>query len=132
MYYHQNDKGDIAVLVSPKFGAGWYSWNPNYPECLFNPAIVKLVLEGNRQAAGALAEMTYTSRGNGYFCKIGALDLVVHWVRPGTVFRIDEYDGRETLVVKDDGEEWIVAGMNLPATPDNPSASPFRHIKKRG
>ena len=37
--------GKVAVLISPGFGAGWYTWNYDYPEILFDPAIVKLVME---------------------------------------------------------------------------------------
>ena len=37
--------GKVAVLISPGFGAGWYSWNTEYPQMIFDPAIVKM-LEG--------------------------------------------------------------------------------------
>ena len=33
----------IAVLVSPGYGAGWYSWNKSHPECLFDPEVVAWV-----------------------------------------------------------------------------------------
>ena len=26
--------GKVAVLYSPGYGAGWYSWNWNHPECV--------------------------------------------------------------------------------------------------
>jgi hypothetical protein len=35
--------GLVAVLYSPGFGAGWYSWNSEHPEILFDPALVELV-----------------------------------------------------------------------------------------
>jgi len=35
--------GKVAVLYSPGYGAGWYSWNTDCKECVFNPEIVKLV-----------------------------------------------------------------------------------------
>jgi len=35
--------GKVAVLYSPDYGSGWYTWNPNNPELLFDPAIVQLV-----------------------------------------------------------------------------------------
>ena len=41
--YIFNDK--VAVLYSPGFGAGWYTWNQEFPELIFSPAIVKLVAE---------------------------------------------------------------------------------------
>jgi hypothetical protein len=35
--------GKVAVLYSPGFGAGWYSWNSSVPQCLFSPEIVAMV-----------------------------------------------------------------------------------------
>lgn len=39
-----NEQGEVAVLYSPGYGAGWSTWNPH--DCLFTPEIVQLVLEG--------------------------------------------------------------------------------------
>ena len=35
--------GMVAVLYSPGFGAGWYTWNQECTELMFDPAIVKFV-----------------------------------------------------------------------------------------
>ena len=32
--------GLVAVVYSPGFGAGWYTWNLESPEILFDPNIV--------------------------------------------------------------------------------------------
>ena len=37
--------GKVAVLYSPNYGAGWFTWNDKYLEILFDPEIVNLVLE---------------------------------------------------------------------------------------
>ena len=29
--------GKVAVLYSPGFGAGWFTWNPTMPELIFEP-----------------------------------------------------------------------------------------------
>jgi hypothetical protein len=36
------DNGEVyvAVLVSTDYGAGWYTWNTNYPQMLFDPIVV--------------------------------------------------------------------------------------------
>ena len=39
--------GMVAVLYSPGFGAGWYTWNQECTELMFDPAIVKLVEDEN-------------------------------------------------------------------------------------
>ena len=41
--------GMVAVLYSPDYGAGWFTWNSDVEECIFHPEIVKMV-EENRQA----------------------------------------------------------------------------------
>jgi len=35
-------------------------------------------------------------------------DLTVGWIPVGTAFRIDEYDGNESIVTKED-DDWFVA-----------------------
>ena len=39
-------EGKVAVLVSPNYGAGWYSWNSGYKELLFHPKLVEMVEQG--------------------------------------------------------------------------------------
>ena len=35
--------GLVAVLYSPGYGAGWFSWNPGHQELLFHPKLVEMV-----------------------------------------------------------------------------------------
>lgn len=93
-YY--DDKGNVAVLVSPGFGAGWTTWNEKFREQLaFDRDLVERVLAGNQAAAGDLAEKKY---GESVYAG-GAEDLVVKWVPKGEAFEIEEYDGYESLKV---------------------------------
>lgn len=102
--------GKVAVLVSHGFGAGWFSWNSEHPECLFSPEIVDLVeknpeLDGNAvRKIKSLAKKLFGE--NFYFG--GADDLAIEWIPKGTLFRIDEYDGAESLETRD-GTDWIMA-----------------------
>ena len=89
--------GMIAVLVSPGFGAGWYSWNPDYQGLLFDKEIVEAVLAKDRAKAIAIAERKYPGCYTG-----GGEDLVVNWVAKGTKFEIHEYDGSESLRINFD------------------------------
>jgi hypothetical protein len=97
--------GMVAVLVSPGFGAGWYTWNQQYPELVFDPIIVDMVLnevdyhEIESYIDGKYGEDVYTG---------GASDLVVKWVPVGARFRIEEYDGAESLKLESK-EVWLVA-----------------------
>ena len=95
----------VAVLYSPDFGSGWYSWNNQYPEILFDPFIVKMVEDNTSYETIMLyCEEKYPG---GYFG--GASDLEIEWVDIGRDFRIDEYDGNETITFRDNDGDWITA-----------------------
>ncbi len=96
--------GLVAVLISPDFGAGWSTWNPTCPEIIFDPVVVGMVEDGtDSKTIEAYCEAKYP---DGYFG--GVTDLVVQWIPVGTQFRIHEYDGSETLELKD-VLPWIIA-----------------------
>lgn len=96
-----NADGKVAVLVSPGFGAGWYTWNMAHPQgeqCLFDPEIVQMVLEGkDPYKIGQFAEKKYGDD----FCTDGVRTLRVHWVEQGKKFYVSEYDGGEVCVTED-------------------------------
>jgi len=95
--------GKIAVLVSYGYGAGWYSWHEN-EEMLFDPKIVEMVLDdAGDHAIIKYCEQTYPDAYTG-----GIDGLTVEFVSPSTKFRIEEYDGAETLVREED-YNWIGA-----------------------
>lgn len=91
--------GLVAVLYSPEFGAGWYSWNEHQPELLFHPKLVQWVLDGKKDQVNAvlkeigLPENIYVG---------GAKDLKIKWLEEGTLFMIEENDGYESVIIKDD------------------------------
>lgn len=94
--------GMVAVLYSRGFGAGWYSWNHN-EECLFDPQIVGLVLangdcaEIDKHVVKRIEQIASDKWGEDFFSG-GASQLTVGWVTQGEQFKIDEYDGRESLI----------------------------------
>jgi hypothetical protein len=116
--------GCVAVLYSPGFGAGWYSWNKDHEACLFDPEIVALVeskparkrifnpkdFERYRIAEkiAALAESKWAIDGNSFYTG-GADDLCIEWVPQGRLFKIREYDGSETVEIMEASNGWIAA-----------------------
>jgi len=84
--------GKVAVLYSPGYGAGWYTWNNSHPECLFHPEIVALVEKGQTPDD----RLCKTLFGDGFYCG-GASDLKIKWLPVGTKFKINEYDGSESV-----------------------------------
>ena len=97
-------RGRVAVLVSRGFGAGWSTWNREYPDMLFDPEIVQMVLAGkDSYEIEAVADRRWP---DAYLGGIDGLD--VEWIPQGTKFRIQEYDGAESVLTVDE-EGWIVA-----------------------
>jgi len=89
--------GMVAVAVSGGFGAGWSTWNSIDPrDARFN----QLFLDGNIDEVVRICD----EEDLGYAG--GAREVEIFWVPEGTQFRIDEYDGAESLVTDND---WITA-----------------------
>lgn len=89
--------GEVAVLVSHGYGAGWYTWEGN-EDMLFDPVLAQMLLDGaGEDELEEVAKQRYPDQ------YLGGLDgLTVHWVPVGTAFRIEEYDGSEGLRIRDD------------------------------
>jgi len=95
--------GKVAVLVSSGFGAGWSSWNIG-TKILFDPRIVEAV--ALKVPFSAVEDYLNYEYPNAYF---GGYDqLYIEWIPLGTQFRIDEYDGAESVITSDDFQ-WITA-----------------------
>ena len=97
------EDGKVAVVISPGFGAGWYTWNREYPEIVFDPSIVKLVEKGKFDELTTYMTLKYPDMYLG-----GLDDLEVKWLPIGTKFRINEYDGSESVELLGD-IDWLEA-----------------------
>lgn len=98
--------GMVAVLYSPGFGAGWSSWASEFEQtALYHPDIVAWV-EGGKE--GDIDELMKRLTGDGYFYTGGAYDLVIEWLPVGTAFKIHEYDGSESVELKE-ADVWTIA-----------------------
>lgn len=97
-------EGLVAVLVSRGYGAGWTTWNYQYPEMLFDPDIAQMILDCRQEDdILALATARYPD------AYLGGLEgLFVQWVPEGVRFRVHEYDGAESLEFQSE-MEWHVA-----------------------
>jgi len=100
-----NQQGQVAVLVSTGYGAGWYSWHGN-ENLLFDPQIVHMVLEGDTHYRDILEYCQRVYGEDNYYGGIDTLEVV--WLPRGVQFRIDEYGGAESLILFQE-ENWITA-----------------------
>jgi hypothetical protein len=91
-------EGKVAVLYTCDFGAGWSTWNPEFPECVFDPEIAKMVCLG--VSANEIKKFAEEKYGVNFY-EGGADSLTVKWLPEGTKFYIAEYDGRETIVTEE-------------------------------
>jgi len=99
--------GNVAVLYSPDYGAGWYTWNTEHPAILYDPVVVKWVEDGKPKDALARLEATLDEKYPR--CYLGGMrDLQIQWVPIDTRFYVDEYDGNETVMLEKD-VTWQVA-----------------------
>jgi hypothetical protein len=108
--------GKVAVLYSPGFGAGWYTWNTlrddDETQCIkliFDPVLVELVEKRNGDNYDEITD-AIEKRGEeilpeGYFG--GACDLEIKWLPVGTRFIINETDGSEYVQTVED--MWLTA-----------------------
>lgn len=87
--------GKVAVLISPKFGAGWSTWadKENIESKLFCPEIVKAIEDG--VDSNDLIELADSLFAHDY--NSGVRDCRIEWVNKGEAFRVTEYDGSESL-----------------------------------
>lgn len=90
--------GKVAVLYSPGYGAGWFTWNVPI-EGLFHPELVEAV---ERKASSTeIEEIAKRLFGDDNYYG-GADQLRIKWIPIGTQFRIEEYDGSESIYVQSD------------------------------
>lgn len=94
--------GKVGVLVSPGFGAGFYTWGAP-EEAIFSPTLIELIENEKYQEAVDYVEKTWEDVYTG-----GVKDLYITWVDEGSKFIIEEYDGSESLQLLDE-TNWITA-----------------------
>lgn len=95
--------GKIAVLVSIGFGAGWSTWGNR--ALAYDKRIVQAFIPGISKED--MSELLETLGYHDVY--MGGFDnLEIEWVPKGTLFRIEEYDGHESIEVFDE-KSYIVA-----------------------
>jgi hypothetical protein len=86
--------GNVKVLYSPGYGAGFYTWGAP-AEAVFDSKLIKLVEDKNIDEAISYVEKTYDADTG------GVEQLRVELIPEGSKFIIDEYDGAESIRLLD-------------------------------
>ena len=96
MEKYVNERGEVGVLVSYGFGAGWSTWSEIVDAQFL--AMDKSLVEMALNNAGADEVEAYIKEVKGNAPYMGGWDDVeVEWLARGTAFVIEEYDGSESL-----------------------------------
>ena len=96
--------GKLCVLYAPGYGAGWYTWH-GVEELMFDPVLVDMVLD-KTDYEDIINYCKETYGDDNYYG--GAEDLAVAFVDTGDKFRIEEYDGAESVMCMN-GYQWFEA-----------------------
>lgn len=97
----------VAVLYSPGYGSGWYTWNTEYPDLVFEPKVVEWVLNGKPETQLIDLENYLSETYPDIYIGSNLEKLCIEWVPEGTAIRIFEYDGNEAVQCRDK-MDWIV------------------------
>lgn len=102
--------GKVAVIYSPGYGGGWY-YDHRIKELVFHPKLVELIEQDRKEeiTEELLAEILNVDMekvsGLRFYSK---KQLEIEWVDEGSVFTIHEYDGYETVVLREN-HDWLTA-----------------------
>lgn len=102
-----NEEGLVGVIISPEFGAGFHTWN-DIPGLCFDKDIIQMILEDKPiQDLTDFVEAKYDHTG--YVSTLGLSDVRIIWLKPGTQFFIEEYDGSESITLIEDNDDLLTA-----------------------
>lgn len=102
-----NDRNEIAVLITGKYGSGWSTQERTRElqnKRLFSPALAKALLTGNSAPGKRVLRKFYAKdypvadpKSLQYFVDSMWDSLCVEWVPAGSMIKIEDYDGKESL-----------------------------------
>lgn len=85
----------VSIVVSPRAGAGFSTWNPLFAEQLmFDREVIEWIKNGKDMNAIPDLEKKYGE----YICILGLEDAEIVELPIGTKFFIHEYDGHESVI----------------------------------
>ena len=105
--FSYDEKGDIEILISPGYGAGWSTWNENYS---INLAVDKKIIDYFKtHKYSSIHDLRSFMQSIGYDERVyygGWNNIKIMTVPKNCKFRIEEYDGSESLITYANDELW--------------------------
>ncbi len=95
--------GETAVIIQSEYGTGWSTANPGLPQLLFDPVVVNFILNDQKEKIVPYCQSRYVG---GNFYNGETLELV--WLAQNTEFIVQDYDGLESILIKDH-TPWVTA-----------------------
>lgn len=99
MEKYENNEGQIGVIVSGGYGAGWSTWGGDSEFLSMDKGLVEMALN----ETPSKKVKAYIKEKKGFDKYMGGWEGVrVEFLSKGTSFDIEEYDGSESIRTYDD------------------------------
>lgn len=105
--YYNDDRTAYAVLISSGYGSGWSTCNSAYPEIAYDKEVIawyfaltpKYIEQVSIRdtEANKFAQRLFKSLGYKDIYFGGLKPNMIKWIPVGSIWRVDEYDGFETI-----------------------------------
>jgi hypothetical protein len=98
-YYTKDDQ--VAVILHREYGLGWWTWHGD-DRWLVHPELAEAIDTGRVEVAQDLIDEFSCQSESYHPGQIKASNLEVFWADRHRKFLIENYDGCETLVYRDE------------------------------
>lgn len=106
MAKYKNIKGEVGIVISKGYGAGWSTWaidEEDAERLMFDPQLVDYISDTQNIEAEEIKKILHDLNDD-FFSTLDDEDycgLEVVWIKEGERFYIEEYDGHEILITED-------------------------------
>ena len=91
----------VKILFSVGFGSGWYSWNTKYPELLRDERVIQWIEDGEDHEEKIELVSYLKNKYPEIYIRTNLDSLEIALIPKGTLFRIKENDGSESIELRD-------------------------------
>ena len=105
--YYNDDRTAYAVLISSGYGSGWSTYNSTYPEIAYDKEVIAWysTLTPKYIEQVSIRDTVANKFTQKFFNSLGYKDIyfgglkpnMIKWIPVGSIWRVDEYDGFETV-----------------------------------